>query len=235
MRVELLGHLGVGLEERLGGDEELEAAELLAQLRDAGQQGGLAARRALAELILAASRTGRRSRPRRSASRCRARPREVTRRTCSSPVRRPSRTTRLRRKPRCARRSQADSPWARHTRAPARGRRWSARRRAGSRRSARSRRSGRARGSRRRARRPGRAERVLELVAVAPLLDGGDDRLVLEALSLPIRSSASPTWAALTSSWRSYGSTCQGAPGWSAAGGMRSGDGSSTSTARASA
>ncbi len=53
MRVELLGHLGVGLEERLGADEELEAAELLAQLRDARQQDGLAARRALAELVLA--------------------------------------------------------------------------------------------------------------------------------------------------------------------------------------
>ena len=33
---------------------------------------------------------------------------------------------------------------------------------------------------------------------------------------LPIRRSASSTWACLTSSWRSYGSTCHGAPGWSA-------------------
>ena len=36
------------------------------------------------------------------------------------------------------------------------------------------------------------AERVLELVAVAPLLDGGDDRLELEALEVADAASARP-------------------------------------------
>jgi hypothetical protein len=35
-RVQLLGHLRVGLEERLGADQELQTAELLAQLRREG-------------------------------------------------------------------------------------------------------------------------------------------------------------------------------------------------------
>ncbi len=42
-----------------------------------------------------------------------------------------------------------------------------------------------------------------------------------------MRCSASATCSALTSSWRSYGSTCHGAPGWSATAGIRSGLGSS--------
>src|SRR3954468_7679791 len=51
----------------------------------------------------------------------------------------------------------------------------------------------------------------------------------------PIRLSASATCSALTSSWRSYGSTCHGAPGWSATGGIRSGLGSLGLPARAPA
>ena len=47
--VEDLGHLRVGLEERLGGDQEAQVAELLVQLRGAGEQRRLAAARALAE------------------------------------------------------------------------------------------------------------------------------------------------------------------------------------------
>ena len=109
--VELLGHLGVGLEERLGGDQELEVAEALAQLRRAGEQLRLAALRALAEARGLGPEQARRSGPRRSARRRPACPGEVTRRTWNSPVRRPSRTTRLRRKPRCSRRSQAPRPW----------------------------------------------------------------------------------------------------------------------------
>ena len=48
--VELLGHLGVGLEERLGRDQEVEVVEALGQLRRARQQRGLAAVGALAEV-----------------------------------------------------------------------------------------------------------------------------------------------------------------------------------------
>src|SRR5918997_2399340 len=46
---------------------------------------------------------------------------------------------------------------------------------------------------------------------------------------------ASSTCSCLTASWRSYGRICHGAPGWSATGSTRSGEGSRTSTARASA
>ena len=47
--VEDLGHLGVGLEERLGRDQEAQVAEVLVQLRGAGQQLGLPALGGLAE------------------------------------------------------------------------------------------------------------------------------------------------------------------------------------------
>ena len=110
-------------------------------------------------------------------------PGEVTRRTWSSPVRRPSRTTRLRSRPCWPRRSQADRPCSRAqastcSRAalralgdelavghrddlvPAAGRVEAAHQRPVLR----------------------RAERVLDLVAVAPLLHGGHDRLLLEAV-----------------------------------------------------
>ena len=45
-----------------------------------------------------------------------------------------------------------------------------------------------------------------------------------------MRVSASRTCASFSSSWRSYGSTCHGAPGWGATGSTRSGLGSSSST-----
>ena len=47
--VQPLGHLGVGLEERLGRDQEVEVADLVVQLRAAGEQHGLAALGGLAE------------------------------------------------------------------------------------------------------------------------------------------------------------------------------------------
>ena len=51
--VQPLGHLGVGLEERLRAHEEVEPAHPLAQLRRAVEEHALTAGRALAELILA--------------------------------------------------------------------------------------------------------------------------------------------------------------------------------------
>ncbi len=138
--VEQLGHLGVGLEEGLGGDAQVELAEALGQLGLAPDELGLAAggglggalrarpehaAEALAELAL----------PARAASPSGSSvPSVVTRRICSLPVLRPSRTTRLRRRtrpsgagagalarspstaggrrPRLGPRSQADSPSA---------------------------------------------------------------------------------------------------------------------------
>ena len=121
-------------------------------------------------------------------------------------------------------------------RAPARAPRSSARRRAGSRPSARSRPSGRARGSRTRARRPGRCRTSTRACCgSATARRRARSARARSRSSLPIRSQRLAHLLALTSSWRSYGSTCHGAPGWSARGGIRSGDGSSISTARASA
>ena len=111
-------------------------------------------------------------------------PGPVTRRTCSWPVRRPSRTTRLRSSPVCVRRSKAGRPCSRHQASDLlAGERWSARRPAGS----------RSTGTMS-CHEPGAwkpqisvpsvagPERVLELVAIAPLLDGRDDVVELEAL-----------------------------------------------------
>ena len=101
-------------------------------------------------------------------------------------MRRPSRTTRLRRKPCCVRRSQASRPCSRAqsstctraalprseaSRQSSSGTIWSKR-------------PGRVEAAHERPVRR-RAERVLELIAIAPLLDGRDDRLLLEALELP--------------------------------------------------
>ena len=84
------------------------------------------------------------------------------------------------------------------------------------------------------------AERVLELVAVAPLAAAGTIGSVSKPSRPPRRRSASSTCSALSSSWRSYGSPCHGAPGhgspsWTQVSAMRSGLGSMSSTADASA
>ena len=188
--VEPLGHLGVGLEERLG--------------RDRGSAGRRAPRRAVG-----APATSSVSPPavrladaRRSASTSSAvaRRRRATQRVGVELARRGdephlqlagaaaladdevAQEARLRRGGR-----RRSSPCvAAPRRAPARAARCRARRRACSpRRATIVVPASRARGSRRRARRPSPvAERVLELVAVAPLLDGGDDRLELEAVEL---------------------------------------------------
>ena len=108
--VEHLGHLRVGLEERLGRDQEAQVAELLVQLRRAGEQRRLAALRALAEPRGLGPEQARRRRRASISASASSLPGEVTSRTWSWPVRRPSRTTRLRRKPCCVRRSQAPRP-----------------------------------------------------------------------------------------------------------------------------
>ncbi len=107
--VEPLGHLGVRLEERVGA---------IAKRRPASSSS-IASRpvqhRSTPPAVVSATPAARvQNRP--SAPTASARPvgssgaSEVTRRTCSSPVRRPSRTTRLRSRPSCVRRSQARRP-----------------------------------------------------------------------------------------------------------------------------
>ena len=148
-----------------------------------------------------ASRTSRRSRPRDQPSASSV-PGEVTRRTWNWPVRRPSRMTRLRRKPRWVRRSQAQALARQKVEHLLAGgvaalggeqvvvdrHDWS--------------------------QRPGAwkphrapvvvgAERVLELVAVAPLLDAGTIGSSSKPSRWPMRRSASSTCSALMSSWRS--------------------------------
>ena len=77
---------------------------------DAGEPLGLAALRALAEAGGLRPEQAVARRPRRRAPSMSIAPGDVTSRTCSSPVRRPSRTTRLRRSPRWSRRSHALRP-----------------------------------------------------------------------------------------------------------------------------
>ena len=112
-------------------------------------------------------------------------PGEVTSRTCSSPVRRPSRTTRLRSRPRWSRRSHAlEALLARPgEHLLARGVAALGREQAVVERHDLVEAAGRVEAAHERAVRA-RAERVLELVAVAPLLDRGHDRLLLEAVEL---------------------------------------------------
>ena len=203
--VEPLGHLRVRLEERVGADAEAQPADLLLD-----RLGRRAAPRRRRPAVVSADARARASRP--GCRRPRPRPgrsgpagrREVTRRTCSSPVRRPSRTTTLRSSPSCVRRSQARRPaLAAPGDAPPRARRCRARRRAGSPSAGRSAPTSRARGSRRRARRrpPCRTSTRACCGSATPARPGR---------SAPARSrrggrcarSASPTWVCLTSSWR---------------------------------
>ena len=113
-------------------------------------------------------------------------PGEVTRRTWNWPVLRPSRTTRLRRKPRCSRRSQAPRPCAdalgQHLLAQlvaALGGEHAVRDGDDAVEAARLVEAAHQLAG------VARPERVLELVAVAPLLERGDDRVLLEALQAP--------------------------------------------------
>ena len=110
-------------------------------------------------------------------------PGDVIRRTCVWPVRRPSRMTRLRRKPRWVLRSQASRPcWRQKARTCSRSSlmRSLAELAVGHRKDVVPA-AGRVEAAHQLAVLAG-PERELELVAVAPLLDGGDDRLQLEVL-----------------------------------------------------
>ena len=79
------------------------------------------------------------------------------------------------------------------------------------------------------------AERVLELVAVAPLLDGRDDRLELEAVEPAEPPQRLVDLLLLDLELALVGQDLPRRAGWSATGSMRSGPGSSTSSVRASA
>ena len=227
--VEPLGHLGVRLEERLRRDREAQPRDLLVDALVARQEHRAPAARGLADAVGPASTAGcRRGRPRRASTSISPGP--VTRRTSISPVRRPSRTTRLRSSPVCV--AAVEGVEALRARPGEHG---LARLVA-------------ALGGEQAVRdaddllpRAGRveaadeppaasvAEGVLELVAVAPLLDRGDDGVEHVASRWPMRAARRRPAACLISIWRSYGRTCHGAPGWSATSGMRSGEGSSTS------
>ncbi len=172
--VEPLGHLGVRLEERLRRDREAQPSDLLVDPLVARQEHRAPAARGLADPVgprpqQAVARHGvdeavaRRSRPGGWAR---------ISRTPISPVRRPSRTTRLRSSPVCAAAVERVEAAARApTRARPRAPRCRARMRAGSRRDADDLlpRAGRVEAADERAGGIG-AEGVLELVAVAPPL-----------------------------------------------------------------
>ena len=166
---------------------------------------------------------------------------EVTSRVCSWPVRRPSRTTRLRSTPSLsAAVVGAGSPRRAPTRGPRCGRRCWPRRRAGSRRRRRPRPSCRGGGSRARARRSRGAERVLELVAVAPLLrPPARSARARSPRAGRCRRSASSTWRGLLGELALVGQPLPGAPGqgsppWTQRSAIRSGLGRSSSTVCAS-
>ena len=235
--VEHLGHLGVGLEERLGRDQEAQVAELLGELRRAGEQRRLAALGALAEPRGLGPEQARRASTR------------VDQRVGVELAGRgdePDLQLAGARGPR-GRRGCAGSPAAcggprrrgpggAARRAPARARRWRARRRACSRPSARI-----------RSKRPGAwkphtsspsvagAERVLELVAVAPLLERRDDRLELVALEPADAGQRVVDLLLLDLELALVGEHLPRRAGVVGDLGMRSGDGSRSSTARASA
>ncbi len=193
-RVEALGHLGVGLEEGAVGHLQLAA-------RRAPRAG--APRRA--------RRSGRRCRRSRPRSPCAGRPGacgkragEVTRRVWIWPVRRPSRTTRLRRTPSSVRagRRRGSTP-AGPSRGPRCGPRCRARRRAGSRRRRRSGPSGRGRGSRGSARPRARRRSTRACCGSATARSAGTICSSSKPSRSPIRRSASSTCSLLWVSWRS--------------------------------
>ena len=117
-RVEPLGHLGVGLEEGVGRDPEAQlAGRAPPRARPAPFSVLVSPPRVVSATPSAGvHRTRRPGVAAASSSASEVAPGLVTIRAWSWPVRRPSRTTRLRRKPVWLARSQADSPSSRHQR-----------------------------------------------------------------------------------------------------------------------